>query len=283
MKTSEVLVDAIGYIRKFTGEIFVIKIGGEALLDKEVVDSVAEDLILLSALGIRTAVVHGGGVEISEAMEKFGKKPTFIRGLRVTDQETMDIVEMVMTGKVKQELVTRIHKHGGMSVGLSGKYCKLFEAVKQRGKVDLGLVGEVKRVNPQVVLTQMEAGYIPVISPIGFAPDGGSLNINADTAASELSIALHASKLIVLTNVDGVLARDKSLIKRLTSSDAKRLIKEGTIGGGMIPKVEACVHALKGGVARTHIVKASTHAVLEEILTTTGNGTMITLKEVNDG
>jgi acetylglutamate kinase len=282
MSTSEVLVDAIGYIRKFSGQIFVIKIGGEALLDKDVVDSVAQDLILLNALDIKTVVVHGGGVEISEAMEKFGKKPTFIRGLRVTDQETMDIVEMVMTGKVKQELVTRIHKHGGLSVGLSGKYGKLFEATIKRGKEDLGLVGEVKKVNPKVVLTQIDAGYIPVISPIGFGPDGGSLNINADTAAAELAIGLAASKLIVLTNVDGVLDKKKGLIKRLTSMQVRKLISNGTISGGMIPKVEGCVHALKGGVARTHIVKASRHAVLEEILTTTGTGTMITLKEVKD-
>jgi acetylglutamate kinase len=282
MKTSEILVDAIGYIRQFSGEIFVIKIGGEALLDKEVVDSVAQDLILLNALDIQTVVVHGGGVEISEAMEKFGKKPTFVRGLRVTDQETMEIVEMVMTGKVKQELVTRIHKHGGQSVGLSGKYGRLFEAVKQTGKVDLGLVGEIKKVNPKVVLTQLTGGYIPVISPIGFAPDGGSLNINADTAAAELAIALNASKLIVLTNVDGVLDKNKNLIKRLTIADVKKYIHNKTISGGMIPKVEACVHALKGGVARTHIVKASTHAVLEEILTTTGTGTMITPKKVAD-
>jgi acetylglutamate kinase len=280
MKTSEVLVEAIEYIRKFSGQVFVIKIGGEALLDKEVIDSVAQDLILLSALDIRTVVVHGGGVEISEAMEKFGKTPTFVRGLRVTDQETMDIVEMVMTGKVKQDLVSRINKYGGLSVGLSGKSGRIFEAQKKKGTVDLGLVGEMKRVNPRVVLTQIDAGYIPVISPIGFAPDGGSLNINADTAASELAIALKASKLIVITNVDGVLSKDKSLIKRLTTADVRKLIADKTISGGMIPKVEACVRALKGGVSRTHIVKASKHAVLEEILTATGNGTMITLKEV---
>ncbi len=282
MNTSEVLVDAIGYIRKFAGEIFVIKIGGEALLDKEVVDSVAQDLILLSALDIKAAVVHGGGVEISEAMERFGKKPTFIKGLRVTDQETMDIVEMVMTGKVKQDLVSRINRSGGTSVGLSGKSGRLFEAVKKRGGVDLGLVGEIRRVNPGVVLTQLNGGYIPVVSPIGFGPDGSSLNINADTAAAELAIALNASKLIVLTNVDGVLDGRKSLIKRLSAGDVSRLLANKTISGGMIPKVEGCIRALKGGVARTHIVKASRHAVLEEILTSTGTGTMITLRRVRD-
>jgi acetylglutamate kinase len=281
MKTSEILVDAIGYVRKFCGEIFVIKIGGEALLDKDVVDSVAQDLILLSALDIKTVVVHGGGVEITEAMERFGKKPTFVRGLRVTDQETMDIVEMVMTGKVKQDIVSRIHKHGGLSVGLSGKSGRMFEAVKKTSKVDLGLVGEIRSVNPRVVLTQLTGGYIPVVSPIGFATDGSSLNINADTAAAELAIALNASKLIVLTNVEGVLDGKKTLMKRLTAAQVKSYIKAGTISGGMIPKVEACVHALKNGVARTHIVKASKHAVLEEILTTTGTGTMITLKEVS--
>ncbi|MFH1055230.1 MAG: acetylglutamate kinase [Candidatus Altiarchaeota archaeon] len=283
MKTSDVLVDAIEYIHRFAGDVFVIKLGGESLLDKEVVDSVAQDLMLLNALNIRTVVVHGGGVEISEAMEKFGKKPTFVKGLRVTDKETMDIVEMVLTGKINQELVSRVNTHGGSGVGLSGKSGCLFEAVKQKGKVDLGLVGEIRKVNPKVVLTQIESGYIPIISPIGASKDGESLNINADTAASELAASLKASKLIVLTNVDGVLDKDKKLIKHLTIAEVRKLVKDGTIAGGMIPKVEACVNALKSGVSRTHIVKASRHAVLEEILTKTGTGTMITLRGVNAG
>jgi acetylglutamate kinase len=280
MKTSEILVNAIEYIRRFTGEVFVIKLGGEALLDKEVVDSVAQDLILLSALGIKTVVVHGGGVEISEAMERFGKKPTFVKGLRVTDKETMDIVEMVLTGKVNQELVTRIHRNGGNAVGLSGKSGKLFEAVKQKNKVDLGLVGDIKKVNPKIVVTQISSGYIPVISPIGLAPTGESMNINADTAASELAVSLNASKLIILTNIAGVLDKKRKLIKRLTLTQAKKFLKNKTITGGMIPKVKACTHAIKNGVTRTHIVQANKHAVLEEILTTTGTGTMLTKHKV---
>ena len=170
-------------------------------------------------------------------------------------------------------------KLSDLDVDIAMEKCCFHE---KKGKVDLGLVGEMKKVNPRVVLTQLEGGYIPVISPIGFAPDGGSLNINADTAAAELAIALNASKLIVLTNVEGVLDKKKNIIKRLTIKDVKARINDGTISGGMIPKVEACVQALKGGVARTHIVKASRHAVLEEILTTTGTGTMITLQKVTD-
>jgi len=283
MKTSEILVNAIEYIRRFKGEVFVIKLGGEALLDKDVVDSVAQDLILLNALGIKTVVVHGGGVEISEAMERFGKKPTFVKGLRVTDKETMDIVEMVLTGKINQELVARVHRNSGEAVGLSGKSGRLFEAVKQRSKVDLGLVGDIKKVNPQIVLTQLGSGYIPIISPIAFAPNGETLNINADPAASELAAALKASKLIILTNVDGVLDKNGRLVKRLTVAEAGKLVKNRTVVGGMIPKIKACVDALNRGVARTHIVRASRHAVLEEILTTTGTGTMLTKHAVKNG
>jgi acetylglutamate kinase len=280
MSTSEILVEAIGYIRKFAGEIFVIKLGGESLLDHDVIDSVAQDLILLNALDIKCVLVHGGGVEISQAMEKFGKKATFVKGLRVTDEETMDIVEMVLTGKTNQQLVSAINKNGGNAVGLSGKSGNLFESCKRKGKVDLGLVGDIKTVNPRVVMTQLNSGYIPIVSPVGIGADSCSFNINADTAASELAAALKASKLIVLTNVDGVLDKDKNLLKRLTAADIQRLIKNKTISGGMLPKVEACVNALKKGVKRTHIVKASRHAVLEEVLTAEGHGTMITLKEV---
>jgi len=280
MNTSEILVEAIEYIRKFAGEIFVIKLGGESLLDRDVIDSVAQDLILLNALDIKTVLVHGGGIEISQAMEKFGKKATFVKGLRVTDEETMDIVEMVLTGKTNQQLVSAINKHGGNAVGLSGKSGNLFEARKRKGKIDLGLVGDIQQVNPHVIMTQLNSGYIPVVSPVGIGPDSCSFNINADTAASELAASLSASKLIVLTNVDGILDKKKNLMKRLTTEQASRLIKDKTIDGGMIPKVEACVNALKKGVKRTHIVKASRHAVLEEVLTAVGHGTMITLKEV---
>ena len=283
MRTSEVLIDALEYIRKFSGQIFVVKLGGEVMLDKEVLDSVAQDLVFLNVVGIKTVVVHGGGVEISEAMEKFGKKPEFIKGLRVTDKETMDIVEMVLTGKINTELVSRINKHNGNAVGLSGKSGNLFSVVKQKHEVDLGYVGDVRKVNSKIVTTQLDHGYTPVISPIGVGPDGSSYNINADTAAAELAVALNASKFILLTNVEGVLDKEKKLIKRLTVVKAKKLILDGTVSGGMIPKLEACIISLKKGVERAHIVKASKHAVLEEILTTLGTGTMITEKTVIGG
>ncbi|MBU0762546.1 MAG: acetylglutamate kinase [Candidatus Altiarchaeota archaeon] len=282
MKTSDVLVDAINYIRKYSGEIFVIKLGGETLLDTEVVNSIAQDLILLSALNIRCVVVHGGGVEITKAMDAFGKKPTFIKGLRVTDKETVEIVEMVLSGKTNQQLVTSINKNGGQAVGLSGKSGCLFEGAKKGGRIDLGYVGEVKKTNPKVVLTQLDVGYIPVVSPICSTKDGDSLNLNADTAAAKLAASLNATKLIVITNVKGVLDKNKNLIKRLTVPEAKRLIKNKTILGGMIPKVEGCIEALQEGVKRTHIVGATKHAVLEEILTKTGHGTMVTLEKISD-
>jgi len=274
------LVEAIDYIKRFSGKVFVIKLGGETLLLKEVVESVAQDLILLNTLGIRTVIVHGGGTEISKAMEAFGKKPTFVSGLRVTDKETVDIVEMVLTGKVNQQLVMTIHKMGGQAVGLSGKSGCLFEAKKQCGKVDLGFVGDIKKCNPKIITTQLEGGFIPVISPIAFDKDGNSMNINADTAAAQLAASLSASKLILLTNVTGVLGKDKKKIKRLTMAEAKKLMTAGTIKGGMIPKVKACMDAIKAGVDRAHIVGASHHAVLEEILTKRGIGTMITAKKV---
>lgn len=284
MKRSDLLVEAINYIKRYCGSTFVVKLGGETLLEEEVVSSVAQDLVLLNTLGIKTVVVHGGGIEISKAMEAFGKKPTFVRGLRVTDRETVDIVEMVLTGKINQQIVMTINKHGGSAVGLSGKSGHLFEAKKQGGKIDLGFVGEITNCNPKIVKTQLDGGFIPVISPIAFSKFGESMNINADTAASEIAASLNASKLIVLTNVKGVLAKDNTLVKRLTITDARKLIKNGTVAGGMIPKLRACIQAISNGVDRTHIVGASRHAVLEEILTMEGIGTMITKNKVkSDG
>lgn len=270
------LVEAIDYIRRYATSTFVIKLGGETLLLKEVVESVAQDLILLNALGIRTVVVHGGGTEISKAMEAFGKKPTFVSGLRFTDRETVDIVEMVLTGKVNQQLVGAIHRMGGEAVGLSGKSGCLFKAKKREGEIDLGYVGDIKACKPKIIETQLMAGFIPVISPIASDEAGDSMNINADTAAATISASLSASKLIILTNVEGIMSKDKKKIKRLTASQAKRLIKDGTVRDGMIPKIRACINAVEAGVVRAHIVGASHHAILEEILTKDGKGTMIT-------
>lgn len=281
MKTSDVLISALGYIRKFQGQVFIIKLGGEVALSDEILDSIAQDVILLNYVGIHPVVLHGGGHEISKAMECFGKKPVFVEGLRVTDKETMDIVEMVLTGKVNANIIARINKHGGNAVGLSGKAGRLFIAEKKKNTgVDLGLVGEIKEINTGIIDLLLKENHIPVISPVGLSTDGTTLNINADTVASELAVALKASKLIFLTNVDGVLDEKNNLIKNLTSKEALSMIKKKTAKGGMIPKIRACVNALKGGVERAHIIKASRHAILEEIFTTEGTGTMITGEKV---
>jgi acetylglutamate kinase len=238
------------------------------------VESVAQVLVFLEFVGIKSVVIHGGGKEISAAMEKLGKKPEFVEGLRVTDRETMDIVEMVI-GKTNNTLVSAINKKCGQAIGISGKSGNLFETTKQKTKVDLGFVGEITKVNSHIIETQLKNGYIPVISPIGIGADGCSYNINADTAAAELACALKASKFILLTNVEGVLDRGGKLIQRLSLSHVQSLVKSDVVSGGMIPKLKACVRAIEGGVSKAHIVKASRHALLEEILTREGTGTMI--------
>ncbi|MBD3260506.1 MAG: acetylglutamate kinase [Candidatus Altiarchaeales archaeon] len=282
MKKSEIIVNALEYIREFRGKVFVVKLGGEVMLDERIIASVAQDLIFLHIVGIKPVVVHGGGGEISHTMDKLGKAPVFVEGLRKTDKETMDIVEMVLTGKVNTQIVSQINKHNGHAVGLSGKSGRLFEARKTNQKVDIGFVGEITKVNPHILETQLQNGYIPVVSPVGLAKSGESLNINADTAASKLAQAMNASKLIILTNVRGVLDKDSRLIKRLTLAEAVKTAKSKTVKGGMKPKIKACIEAINGGVNRTHIVKANTHAVLEEILTKKGTGTLITKNKIKD-
>jgi len=275
-KSSRLLTEAVDYITQFAGQVFVVKFGGEVLLDAKVVDSVCEDLIGLYDVGVRPVVVHGGGHEISNAMKRFGKKPTFVRGLRVTDQETMELVEMVLTGKVNNQIVSRIGALGGEAVGLSGKSGGLFKA-KQKSK-DLGLVGEITSVNPHLVETQLDNGYIPIVSPVAAGKGGQTLNINADESAAQLAVALKASKLILITNVPGVLDKNKKLVSKLTTAKAKKLAASKAVSGGMIPKINSCTSALKGGVTRAHIIQAKQHALLEEVLTDEGTGTMITKK-----
>ncbi len=278
MKASDLLVGALGYIKRFSGQTFVIKLGGEVMIDKKVFDTVIQDVILLNTTGIKTVILHGGGPEISQVMDKFGKKPAFVKGLRVTDQETMDIVEMVLNGKINTEIVSRINALGGNAVGLSGKSGKLFMAEKKKGEVDLGMVGEITKVNTDIVETFLHKNYIPVVSPVGMANDGKSLNINADTAAGKLAVALRANKIIFLTNVKGVLDENKKLIKELTVKQSRELIKKKTASGGMVPKLESAVFALEHGVEKAHIIQAQEHAVLEEILTKEGIGTMVSKK-----
>ena len=275
MKTSEVLIGALEYIRQFNGQIFVIKLGGEVASNDKVLSGIAQDITLLNWVGIHPVVLHGGGKGISDLMKKFGKEPQFIEGLRVTDEETIDIVKMIL-GKVNTEIVAAITCRGGNAVGLSGKSGRLFLAEKREKKgIDLGLVGDIKGIHPELIELLIHNNYIPIISPIGIQEDGTALNINADVAASELAIALKASKLMILTDVKGVLTKEGELIKRLTTSDVDRLIDTGVVREGMIPKLNSCINALHSGVQRAHMIKATEHGILEEIFTAKGTGTML--------
>jgi acetylglutamate kinase len=282
-----VLIDALPYIRNFYGKTLVIKYGGAAQTKDELKESFSKDIAMLNFIGIRTVIVHGGGPKISATMEKMGKKPHFVHGQRVTDQETMDIVEMVLGGLVNKEIVFLINKHGGKAVGLSGKDGGLIRAQKKIIKkvtpetgvseiVDLGLVGEVTSIDPSILDGLEKSGFIPVISPIGVGPQGETLNINADYVASAVASALKAEKLILLTDVSGLLDKEGKVISTLRRKQIAKLTKDGTITGGMLPKVQACADALEQGVGKTHIVDGRIpHCLLLEIFTKEGIGTEI--------
>jgi len=276
---AEVLVQALPYIRRWHGHTVVIKYGGAAMIDDSLAASVMQDVVLMHYVGIRPVLVHGGGPEISEAMKRLGKQPQFVQGLRVTDAETMEIVEMVLTGKTNKRLVSGIHRQGGRAVGLSGKDGQLLVAKKVESEIDLGFVGEIEQVNPEILSSLIEAGYIPVISTVGIGTEGESLNLNADHAAGALAAALRAVKLILLTDVPGVLSdpdKPESLISEMTREQVEQMIQSGRAAGGMIPKLQACLTALKGGVERTHILDGRVlHAILIEVFTDSGIGTMV--------
>lgn len=276
---AEVLVQALPYIRRLHGKTVVIKYGGAAMVDEQLTAMVMQDIVLLHYVGIRPVLIHGGGPEISEAMRKVGKQPTFVQGLRVTDAETMEIVEMVLTGKTNKRLVAEIQRQGGLAVGLSGKDGNLIVARKVKSEVDLGYVGETEKVNPQLIEVLSVAGYIPVLSTVGIGEDGQSYNLNADQAAGAIAAALRAAKLILLTDVPGVLSNPTdptTLISEMSRAQAQQLIATGRAEGGMVPKLEACLLALEGGVERVHILDGRIpHAILIEIFTDSGIGTMI--------
>lgn len=285
MKDIDVLIEALPYIKKFHGKKILIKYGGHAMVDDEAKSSTARDTVLLKYVGMKPLIVHGGGPEISRSMDKLGKEPKFIKGLRVTDEETMEIIEMVLVGKISTEIVSELIKHDGQAISLSGKDSSLIFAHKKAASkideeiVDLGLVGEVDCVNTDLLDMFLDNNYIPVISPVGIAKDGTSLNLNADTAAGEVASAVGAEKLIILTDVPGVL-RDpedpSSLIPKINVDEIPGLIEEGVISGGMIPKIETCVHAIENGVKSCHIVDGrKKHSLLLEVFTTEGIGTMI--------
>ena len=279
MKDIDVLIEALPYIKKFHDKKILIKYGGHAMVDDEAKSSTARDTVLLKYVGMKPLIVHGGGPEISRSMDKLGKEPKFIKGLRVTDEETMEIIEMVLVGKISTEIVSELIKHDGEAISLSGKDSSLIFAHKKGASkideeiVDLGLVGEVDCINTDLLEMFIDNDYIPVISPVGIDEDGNSLNLNADTAA------IDAEKLIILTDVPGVL-RDPndpdSLIQKIRISEVPKLIEDGVISGGMIPKIETCVKAIENGVKSCHIIDGrKKHSLLLEIFTTDGIGTMI--------
>lgn len=257
----------------------MVKYGGAAMGGNGFAPLVMQDLVLMHCVGIRPVLVHGGGPEISELMKRVGKQTQFMNGLRVTDAETMELVEMVLTGKTNPRLVALIQQQGGRAVGLSGKDGNLIRARKLQAEVDLGFVGEVEQVNPEVVLNALEGGYIPVISPIGLGVDGETYNLNADFAAGALAGALNAEKFILMTDVPGVLSDPDdphSLISELSREQAQRMIETGRVSGGMIPKLQACLQALALGCPRAHILDGRIpHALLIEVFTDAGIGTMI--------
>lgn len=280
LERAEVLVEALPYIREFYGKTIVIKYGGNAMIRDDLKEKVLLDVVLMKYVGMNPVLVHGGGPEISQIMKKVGKEPEFVNGLRVTDEETMEIAEMVLAGKVNKGIVSLLNKNGSKSVGLSGKDGNLIMASKRViAEGDLGFVGDIEKINPEVVQVLIEKGYIPVICSVGVGTDGESYNINADHVAGELAATLKADKLIMLTDVQGIFKdyhNPDSLISTLSIEEAQLMIREGGIGGGMIPKIEACVRALEGEVAKAHIIDGRMeHSLLLEIFTVQGIGTEV--------
>jgi acetylglutamate kinase len=286
MERAQVLMEALPYIRAFYGKRLVVKYGGHAMVKEDLKRSFAMDVVLMKYIGMNPVIVHGGGPQIGELMERLGKEPHFVQGMRVTDAETMDIVEMVLGGKINKEIVALINQHGGRAVGLSGKDGGLIKAsrlkVRQPGgdgnaePIDIGLVGKVEAINPHVVQVLDSSGYIPIIAPIGVGEDGEPYNINADLVAGDIAAALKAEKLIMLTDVEGILDERKQLISSLKRADIAKLIEKGVIAEGMLPKVEACLTALDGGVRKAHIIDGrQDHALLLEVFTNRGIGTEI--------
>lgn len=279
IEKANILIEALPYIENFRGKIFVVKYGGNAMTDERLKHMVMEDLVFLKLVGINPVVVHGGGPEINDLLGKLGKKPKFVNGFRMTDKETMEVVEMVLTGKVNKEIVSYINRCGGKAIGLSGKDGGLVTADKDLSNGDLGLVGYVKSVNTEVIQLFIKEDYIPVISPVAIGEDGETYNINADTVAGEIAGSLGAEKLIMLTDVEGIYkdyGNKDSLISSLDIKTALDYVNEGVIYGGMIPKVLCCINAIKKGVKKTHIIDGRIpHSMLLEIFTDSGIGTVI--------
>ncbi len=273
---AKVLIEALPYIQKYTDKIIVVKYGGNAMINEDLKEAVMGDIVLLSLVGVKVVLVHGGGPEITDMLARVGKKTEFVNGLRVTDKETVDIVQMVLAGKINKNLVNHLENIGGKSIGLCGTDGHLIEATQLDEK--LGYVGEVTNVNVEPITDLLDRGYIPVVSTIGCDKDGNIYNINADTAAAKIASELRAESLISMTDISGIL-RDKndpsSLISKITTEEAPKLIADGTINGGMIPKVECCIEAIENGVKKVFIIDGTVpHAIVIELLTDEGIGTM---------
>lgn len=288
MEKISTLLEALPYIKEFHGQTMVIKIGGHAMVNEDILEKTVRDIILLYFIGIKPVVVHGGGPEISEKMEKFGITPKFIDGLRITDESTIEIVEMVLDGKINSKIVSYFIKNGAKAVGISGKDGLLVIARKKKVKkkvgeseveIDLGFVGETEFVNPKILEILIENGFIPVISPVAADLDGKIYNMNADIVAGDVAGALRAKKMIMLTDVNGIYRdiNDKnSLISKISAEELEKMLKDGILSGGMIPKAESALNALRNGVEKVHIINGSIeHSILIELFTKEGIGTMI--------
>ncbi len=287
MNVARVLSEALPYIQRFAGKTIVIKYGGNAMVDEALKSSFARDIVLMKTVGINPVVVHGGGPQIGKLLERIGKQTEFYQGMRVTDRETMDVVEMVLGGQVNKEIVSLINRKGGNAVGLTGKDGDMIRARKLKFEkvspelkapeiIDIGHVGEVTRIDPSVVNMLVQGNFIPVVAPIGVGEDGQSYNINADLVAGKLAETLRAEKLMLLTNTAGLLDKDEKLLTGLSAERVNELIEDGTIHGGMLPKIRCALEAVRGGVKTAHIVDGRVqHAVLLEIFTDEGVGTLI--------
>ena len=288
MKREDVLMEALPYIQKFHGRSMVIKLGGHAMVDTCIMDTVIRDVVLLQLVGIKCVIVHGGGPEITEKMKAMGKQPRFVFGLRITDDDTLEVAQMVLVGKINSKIVSLVSRAGGRAVGISGNDANLIIARKmdrqkirvdnREEEVDLGHVGEIEEIRPALLHTLLDNQFIPVISPLAIDRNGNDLNINADTAAGEVAIALGAHKLISMTDVDGIMNRERTEVyRRMTPQDAEELIASGVVSEGMIPKVLAVLRALHGGVPYAHIINGNlAHNLIMELFTAEGVGTMIT-------
>ncbi len=284
---ADILIEALPYIKNFSGKTIVIKYGGHAMKDENLKKDFANDITLLKYIGVNPVVVHGGGPQINKVLDTMGITSKFIRGMRYTDGETMDVVEMVLGGKVNKDIVARINRQGGKAVGLTGKDGMLIEAEKMtiyhqedESKppeiIDPGMVGEVSNINPEIIYTLMNRGFIPIIAPVGIGQNGETYNINADLVASKVASALNAERLMLVTDVDGVLGKDKKLISSINAEDIKDMIQNKGIKGGMIPKVECALESLNNGVNKSHIINGKLpHAVLLELFTDSGIGTQV--------